>query len=667
MERPEATHLPAPPVRSRNGCFTCRRRKKKCNEEKPVCIGCKRNKLDCHWPSVAPKPSSSARGDLRKPTPSTTASSRGDTQTSSAGRRRESAPAATGLRYIEPRISGVPTTHSPSQWSARLQQIPSPAFGPRPDHEAASATTATAVSLENTVDLVTSLLDPSCFTLPLSTSEADLDLIGNDGLDGELLAPPPLAAGLDPSTSPFSSSPDIPLASADNIQSASTEVIAAENDQLFSLDGADFADDALITTSESVFDSSLLPTLLTPPLQPSLGLLPDQSHQSMELLSYYLSKTVNSMGNGSTDVNPFVTKLIPLAFSNSLVLQLILAQSAAHRQAWAHSAHTDSANEVAHQSYSKSLSSFRGVLSDYANGREQNVLVVTVGSLVLCLTEVARGDVHGVVFDHLSASKTLLKVLLSQPSSSSLQDLPDFLVEYYVHMAATSMISVDVRYTRQTMMTPEIDQKVLQLVENKYIGQLGGCWIELLYLITQIFALGQSMLGSSGGSESTAAPSPSDIITFGLLQSQIMAYCPDPSARPNSQLAALVFKQAVLLYLWTLIGNPHQGDANTDTHKALIDGAVAEALLSLQQLPVSDRVNTSLCWPLAVIGCCTSSDAVKEIIRARLRAMSETIGLGNMRETLVLLETVWTQPLEETSPWNLCRVMGEYQMWISFA
>ena len=64
-----------------------------------------------------------------------------------------------------------------------------------------------------------------------------------------------------------------------------------------------------------------------------MSMLPEQGHHSYELLSYYLDRTANSMGNGSTDVNPFISKLIPLAFSKPLVLQLILAQSAAHRQA----------------------------------------------------------------------------------------------------------------------------------------------------------------------------------------------------------------------------------------------------------------------------------------------------------------------------------------------
>lgn len=36
--------------RVRTGCLTCRARKKKCDERKPTCVGCERNRLSCKWP-----------------------------------------------------------------------------------------------------------------------------------------------------------------------------------------------------------------------------------------------------------------------------------------------------------------------------------------------------------------------------------------------------------------------------------------------------------------------------------------------------------------------------------------------------------------------------------------------------------------------------------------
>lgn len=39
-----------PKTRSKNGCLTCRKRKKKCDEKGPVCSGCERNYIKCVWP-----------------------------------------------------------------------------------------------------------------------------------------------------------------------------------------------------------------------------------------------------------------------------------------------------------------------------------------------------------------------------------------------------------------------------------------------------------------------------------------------------------------------------------------------------------------------------------------------------------------------------------------
>lgn len=36
-------------TRVKTGCLTCRARRKKCDEQKPVCAGCKRNKITCSW------------------------------------------------------------------------------------------------------------------------------------------------------------------------------------------------------------------------------------------------------------------------------------------------------------------------------------------------------------------------------------------------------------------------------------------------------------------------------------------------------------------------------------------------------------------------------------------------------------------------------------------
>jgi hypothetical protein len=152
--------------------------------------------------------------------------------------------------------------------------------------------------------------------------------------------------------------------------------------------------DPYISTETCMIASPNLWDALMEPMPPSptenipasLSVLPHIDHDSSELLSFYLQKTANSMGNGSTDVNPFVVQLVPLAFQNNLVLRLILAQSAVHRQV---SQDRQPSNELAERHYTDSLRLFRALVGVYLSGKHDGILPLAVGSLILSLTEVS--------------------------------------------------------------------------------------------------------------------------------------------------------------------------------------------------------------------------------------------------------------------------------------
>ncbi|KAF5670528.1 C6 transcription factor [Fusarium heterosporum] len=596
---PSGSMRPMPIIRSRTGCFTCRKRKKKCDESKPICSGCKRNKLECVWPEPGAVPasnsSSTSQGASRPSRPSFGAASATSQQSVSSPRR--------------------PGSQDPDS-------VKDPVLlDPAPEEDRAVAE------------------DPggpqNGDSSPVSGDTHMIDVIGEEDADAEVID--------DAVEQP---SPSLSLSST---SSDSPTVVPAYD--------IDTANALTLALPPSLEGGLPLNGAITMPM----SMLPEQGHHSYELLSYYLARTANSMGNGSTDVNPFISKLIPLAFSKPLVLQLILAQSAAHRQA---SAERHPSDEIAQRYYTDSLRMFRNVVDEYVSGNAENTLVLTVGSLIMCLTEVAKGDIHGTIFDHLTASKSLVSTLLTGSQNLLYGDLPDFLIEYYMHIAATSMISIDPQYNSQSLLSPDIEARARELVSRKYVGQLCGCWLELLILICQVFHLGQTI--SMPTVEGQMSPSPDNIVNFAFLQSQVMGFFPDPSVSPYTRLAGLVWKQAALLYLWTVLGKPYQQPDNS-FQRALVESAVAEAVALLDQFPATVRINTSLCWPLAVIGCSTSDPAVQQVLRTRLQTMLDTIGLGNMRQTLVLLEHIWKQPPELVSPWMLCGAMRERQIWISFA
>ncbi|RGP77481.1 hypothetical protein FLONG3_4400 [Fusarium longipes] len=546
---------PMPIIRSRTGCFTCRKRKKKCDESKPICSGCKRNKLDCIWPEPATNNSSS--------TSSSTTTTNNTKVATAAEAPRPSRPSF-----------GASSTCSQTSIASSIRRSQDP------DHELAQH------DPHSVNDPVLPDPAPDHDRVPhnddSSPASGDTHMIDADaGIDDEYVEPV-VNDNADHRHQP-SPSPSSSASSSDSPTAITT----------YDPDTANALTLALPPSSEAGIP---LNGVITMPM----SMLPEQGHHSYELLSYYLARTANSMGNGSTDVNPFISKLIPLAFSKPLVLQLILAQSAAHRQA---SAERHPSDEVAQRYYTDSLRMFRNVVDEYVSGNAENTLVLTVGSLIMCLTEVAKGDINGTIFDHLTASKSLVSTLLTGTQNHVYDDLPDFLIEYYMHIAATSMISIDPQYNSQSLLSPDIEVRARNLVARKYVGQLCGCWLEILILICQIFHLGQVM--SSPTVDGAISPSPDNIVNFAFLQSQVMGFFPDPSVTPYTRLAGLVWKQAALLYLWTVLGKPHQQPEGS-FQRALVESAVSEAVALLDQFPATVRINTSLCWPLAVIGCSTS-------------------------------------------------------------
>lgn len=78
-----------PRQRSRKGCFTCRRRKKRCDEAKPVCNACTRLKLECSYPVAGQERKNRKRkrtdDEAETESPSGTSNTNTSNNTSSAG------------------------------------------------------------------------------------------------------------------------------------------------------------------------------------------------------------------------------------------------------------------------------------------------------------------------------------------------------------------------------------------------------------------------------------------------------------------------------------------------------------------------------------------------------------------------------------------------------
>lgn len=117
-----------------------------------------------------------------------------------------------------------------------------------------------------------------------------------------------------------------------------------------------------------------------------LSLLPQDDYTAAEMLQYYSKRPEDRQTKPVPDVNPVNPKLIDLAYSNSLVLQLIIAQRVNHRQVSSAMLPT---GERAEGFYAAAIAEFGPMIDSYLAGNEQDMLPLTLASLVISLTEVS--------------------------------------------------------------------------------------------------------------------------------------------------------------------------------------------------------------------------------------------------------------------------------------
>lgn len=252
---------------------------------------------------------------------------------------------------------------------------------------------------------------------------------------------------------------------------------------------------------------------------------------------------------------------------------------------------------------------------------------------------------------------------MTHPAISIHAGLQDFIIEYYVYTGLISMISIDPTLCTKPLIEPALMVEARRLATVGYVGNLCGCWLSLLLLIPDIHDLGGRALAMM---PDPSFPAFDDFMTFSSIQNQILAFCPPITVEDEVALCASIYQQAVHLYLLTSL-EKYKSENPGGLYFQHIENSVEKSFVLLRGLTPTARINTSLCWAIAVIGCCVRDEERRAELCHRLGIMFQTIGLGNIRATAKLLELVWQRPVSEQSPWFIHKVMHENQMWISFA
>ncbi|KAL7947720.1 hypothetical protein V8C42DRAFT_363288 [Trichoderma barbatum] len=399
-------------------------------------------------------------------------------------------------------------------------------------------------------------------------------------------------------------------------------------------------------------------------------LLPSNDYAASEMLRYYYNRPTNRRAGPLPDINPINPKLADLAYSNPLVLQLIIAQRANHREVSSAMLPT---GENADRFYAAAIAHFGPKIDSYLAGNEEDMLPLTLGSLILSLTERARLDKRGQAHNYPTAAKSILNMLITLPHAEICKNTPKMLLEYYMHTAVFACISADVSKAEcLPFMSSKLQQAANALVCQSYVGKLCGTWFPILVLIQEVFQLGISMRAYADGPSGAPVPGPSTgytpdhFATFGLLKEKI-ATCQLPEDRGLTNIeATALFRNAAMLYLWSLVEWPHAPKSSGSYTKLMIE-TYHDALLQLDRISEICSVNKALCWPLFIVGCFARKRESQARIEARLTNIANRFKVGNARESIFVLKHIWGLPREKRSPWMAHKSIRETKCWRGFS
>ncbi|KAJ9635016.1 hypothetical protein H2204_005971 [Knufia peltigerae] len=377
------------------------------------------------------------------------------------------------------------------------------------------------------------------------------------------------------------------------------------------------------------------------------------------LLEHYYHRTADVMSPLPKASNPYVTQLLPISCSNDLILQTLLVLSGVHYEedvsracqaaTWAH--------------YGRLMKSLKTELTRHVTCAESTVVPLLIATMMLSFIENARLDSQNAMNTHLKASRQLLLTALELPGSVLDDVTRGFLIETYAYTIILSDLSISARHNNMHM----LGHAVILLRSTRALSEsiTYGFPIDLFQLIPEVSVLVKSCEREL---ELSGAISKDTTSAISKLRGTIRSW-KSHSTSSNTIITAKIYQQALLLYLDCADSTDAQiYDTMSDLEYAASIQKAFEILgLLLECLPTSAPISTILCWPLAIFGSAAISPAHQAIIRERFIHLHKTSGLRHVKETLRMLELLWScNEGTRQSPRHLSRKMEENNRCICF-
>lgn len=252
---------------------------------------------------------------------------------------------------------------------------------------------------------------------------------------------------------------------------------------------------------------------------------------------------------------------------------------------------------------------------------------------------------------------------MAQENKSLDSNIRGFAIEYYTYSATLSDVILDDEFNMdpsKTTTDPIISELPLSTYDG--FGALCGCAHSLFPLIPQLSSLTRRLWTERRERGNISSATVSNLL---LMESRIREWRP-PKSATDSVFARCgrIYQQAMIIYLI----QSTKTDAQEFYRDNQTTGLPFERFIGLlQDMPLEGPISQTLCWPLAVAGCCMVEPLHRKIVHQRLIDMYEAIGIRNYVETAEWLTEIWNAHDAQSEPANIYELLRNRRLQHSFA
>ncbi|KAK7890837.1 hypothetical protein LTR67_008049 [Exophiala xenobiotica] len=152
---------------------------------------------------------------------------------------------------------------------------------------------------------------------------------------------------------------------------------------------------------------------------------------TQRLLRLYVDRTsILLLSTPPNPSNPFVRHVIPLAFSDPLIMNVVLAVGGFP---WYAGEDNRKVEALRLRYYGDAIRGLKLALTDWSTGRNRDAVRLLLATILLCLHECIRGNEGGTLFQHLRASRQFAQAVLAKHQDDYASDLVGVLLEAYAY------------------------------------------------------------------------------------------------------------------------------------------------------------------------------------------------------------------------------------------